>query len=201
VRTAGLVLLLAVVLLGPSMVSGVPSGLGDEANEGCLCHASTAAATVELDGLPEAYIANTTYDLVLTVTSTIEVNIDGYLGGFRIQASNGTFSYDTSMLQFLDGGLTHREAGAGQRVWTFNWTAPPVNDSRTDFVIHANAVNGNNAPSEDAWTTVRLVVPSVGFTGDLTPSEGIDGVSGTDRMVLAVGLLVLAGLLWTNLRP
>ena len=64
-----------------------------------------------------------------------------------------------------------------------------------------NAVNGNNAPTDDAWATLELVVPGQAYQGDLTPDEGIDGVSQTDRMLLVVGLVLIAGLLWAVARP
>ena len=69
------------------------------------------------------------------------------------------------------------------------------------LVIHGNAVNGNNAPTDDAWVTLELVVPGQAYEGDLTPDEGIDGVSQTDRMLLVVGLVLIAGLLWAVARP
>ena len=85
--------------------------------------------------------------------------------------------------------------------WTFTWTSPANNDSTTTFTVHGNAVNGNNAQTGDAWATLETVVPGVQYEGDLSPEEGIDGVSQTDRLVLVAGLLLILGLLWSVARP
>ena len=61
--------------------------------------------------------------------------------------------------------------------------------------------NGNNAPTGDAWTTLEVVVPGEAYTGPLTPDEGIDGVSSSDRVLLVVGLVLIAGLVWAVARP
>ena len=40
------------------------------------------------------------------------------------------------------------------------------------------------------------MVPGDAYEGDLTPDEGIDGVSQTDRMLLVVSLVLISGLVW-----
>ena len=44
-------------------------------------------------------------------------------------------------------------------------------------------------------------MPGEAYEGDLTPDEGIDGVSQSDRMLLMVGLALIVGLLWAVARP
>jgi len=41
----------------------------------------------------------------------------------------------------------------------------------------------------------------VAFKGPLEPNDGIDGVDASDKVLLAVGLAVLVGLLWVSARP
>ena len=48
---------------------------------------------------------------------------------------------------------------------------------------------------------MEFVLPGAMYEGDLLPDEGIDGVSQTDRLLLAVGLLLILGLLWSVARP
>ena len=188
-------------LLSNHAVVASPNGLGAEANEGCLCHTPEAAMQVQLSGLPEAYEANVSYTLTLEVISAIEAVDDRSQGGFRMLVSEGTIMYDNESIQSLDNGWTHTYNGSYQRTWTFTWTSPADNDSTTTFTVHGNAVNGNDAQTGDAWSTLETVVPGVLYEGDLSPEEGIDGVSQTDRIVLAAGLLLIFGLLWSVARP
>ncbi len=179
-----------------------PNGLGSEANEGCLCHTPDPSTRVSVAGLPEAFASNTTYDLTLTISSSIEPSANNSQGGFRWVVDEGQLSsVNNSTVQELDGGWTHTYEGSFLRTWGVQWTSPADNTTAANFVIHGNAVNGNNAPTEDAWATLELVVPGDAYEGDLTPNEGIDGVSQTDRLLLVVGLVLIAGLLWAVARP
>ena len=188
-------------LLVNQVVIASPNGLGAEANEGCLCHTAVDTTQVQLSGLPEAYEASTTYGLTLEVISSVEA-VDGRSqGGFRLLVSEGTMTYDNVSVQHLDNGWTQTNNGPYQRTWTLTWTSPANNDSTTTFTVHGNAVNGNNAQTGDAWATLETVVPGVQYEGDLSPEEGIDGVSQTDRLVLVAGLLLILGLLWSVARP
>lgn len=196
---------MAVVLLA-TMAStwavASPNGLGSEANEGCLCHTPDASTQVSVAGLPEAFESSTTYNLTLTISSPIEASVNNSQGGFRWVVDGGQLSVaNNSTVQELDGGWTHTYEGSFLRTWDVQWTSPADNTTAANFVIHGNAVNGNNAPTEDAWATLELVVPGQAYEGDLTPNEGIDGVSQTDRLVLMVGLVLIAGLLWAVGRP
>ena len=116
-----------VALLAPSTGVSSPNGVGDEANEGCLCHSPVDQTTVRLDGLPDVYERNTSYALSLSVENP-SVPSDGvYAGGFRILVSNGTLAMNTSLGQELGTGWTHTESGAGQRSWDLVWTSPANN--------------------------------------------------------------------------
>lgn len=193
-------LLLFLALTVPSTVLSLPSGVGVEANEGCLCHAPVDQTSVMLDGLPERYESNTSYTLTLTVENP-DVAEDGqYRGGFRVLVSNGTIAMNESKGQMIDGGWTQTEAGAHQRSWVMVWTSPSENNSRTDFTIHANAVNGNNAPTGDGWSSLDIAVAGTAFEGTLDPAKGIDGVGWSDKVLLVGGLVLILGLLWVSAR-
>jgi hypothetical protein len=176
--------------------------LGTEANEGCLCHAPEEGTVVELSGLPEAFASNTTYELTLTVVSPVVAMENRSQGGFRLLVDEGSVEVGNSTtVQQRDGGWTQTTNGSKFRSWAFEWRTPEVNDTAATFVVHGNAVNGNNAPTGDAWTTLEIVVPGEAYQGPLTPDEGIDGVSASDRVLLVVGLVLIAGLVWAVARP
>jgi hypothetical protein len=179
-----------------------PNGLGTEANEGCLCHAPEEGTVVELSGLPEAFASNTTYELTLTVVSPVVAMENRSQGGFRLLVDEGSVEVGNSTtVQQRDGGWTQTTNGSKFRSWAFEWRTPEVNDTAATFVVHGNAVNGNNGPTGDAWTTLEIVVPGEAYQGPLTPDEGIDGVSASDRVLLVVGLVLIAGLVWAVARP
>ncbi len=196
---AGVLLL---TVMASHWVLASPNGLGSEANEGCLCHTRDASTVVELRGLPEAFESTQNYNVTLVVSSSLVAVENASQGGFRLLVDEGGLVLDNnSLVQALDGGWTHTTEGSTMRSWNLVWQAPAENDTAATFVVHGNAVNGNNAPTGDAWSTLEVVVPGVAYDGDLVPREGIDGVSQTDRLILAVGLLALVGLLWSVGRP
>ena len=196
---AGVLLL---TVMASNWVLASPNGLGSEANEGCLCHTRDASTVVELRGLPEAFESTQNYNVTLVVSSSLVAVENASQGGFRLLVDEGGLVLDNnSLVQALDGGWTHTTEGSTMRSWNLVWQAPAENDTAATFVVHGNAVNGNNAPTGDAWSTLEVVVPGVAYDGDLVPREGIDGVSQTDRLILAVGLLALVGLLWSVGRP
>ncbi len=196
---AGVLLL---TVMASNWVLASPNGLGSEANEGCLCHSLDSSTIVEILGFPEAFEANQHYSLTLVVSSSIAVSENSSQGGFRLLVDEGELVLDNdSNVQELDGGWTHTYAGSALRTWDIVWQAPAENDTAATFVVYGNAVNGNNAPTGDGWSTLEAVVPGVAYEGDLIPKEGIDGVSQTDRWLLGIGLVVLVGLLWSVGRP
>jgi len=196
---------LAVVLLATTASTWAvasPNGLGSEANEGCLCHTPDASTQVSVIGLPEAFESNTTYDLKLTISSPIEPSANNSQGGFRWVIDEGQLSaVNNSTVQELDGGWTHTSEGSSLRTWNVQWTSPSDNTTAANFLIYGNAVNGNNAPTGDGWAVLEFVVPGDAYDGDLTPDEGIDGVSERDRVFLVVGLVLIFGLVWATARP
>lgn len=192
---------MVVCLTGVPTTPASPHGVGEEGNQGCQCHTEHPPLDVHLSGLPEAYGANTTYNLTLQLNSDLPIVENRSQGGFRMMATNGTLLFNGTEAQELDRGWTHREAGTYQRSWAFQWTSPLDNNSRTEFNIWANAVNGNQAPSGDEWSSLQVVVPGEGYQGDLSASDGIDGLSGTERLLLGAVLLAIAGLLWASIRP
>lgn len=196
IRSMGLFVTLAILLMLPS-VSSVPSGVGEGGNEGCLCHSRADSTDVSLVGLPSEYEANITYNVQLHLSSSIAVDEEHSQGGFRITVSNGSMMFNQSEAQYLDNGWTHTENGTYQRVWNFTWTSPTDNTSRSEFSVYGNAVNGNGQQTGDGWNEYSVVLPGTEYEGDLDQSPSIDGLDPFDKVLLAVGLCALVGMLWS----
>ena len=160
-----LFLVLMMLLAVPSM-NGQPQGIGASGDEGCYCHGGAADETVILvHGLPDRFNVSQTYEFSVEVHHpTIEPASGGAaIGGFRITVDNGALPVpaNASLAHVVDDGLTHTRAGAMERNWTFNWTAPDDPEARVAFSFVANAVNGNavgngNGNSGDAWNRIEL---------------------------------------------
>ena len=118
--------MLLVLLFAPS-ISSIPSGVGDMANEGCLCHGGISdATTVVISGLPEKFESNTTYNLSLEIESSINASKDSHQGGFRFFTKGGGVVQfeNASEVQQLNDGWTHELAGTYPCQWNLTLTSP-----------------------------------------------------------------------------
>jgi len=196
------VVVLVLALLSQFALSA-PSGIGKSANEGCLCHGDKDSdTTVKIQGLPESYESNTTYNFSITVESeTVAANPNGSIGGFRMLVVGGIITFDETagLIQELDDGWTHTELGNTLRSWNLSLTTPEDNASYVDLTVYGNAVNGNQASSEDAWNSLSFRIPGVGYDGDLL-SEQTDEFNPMDYTVGVVSMIALVGLLIVTLR-
>ena len=194
--------MLVLVFLAQVTVSA-PSGIGTSANEGCLCHGEKNAETqVEIQGLPESFESNTTYNFTIVVESqAIIANPNGSIGGFRMLVTGGSISFDEAdgLIQQLDDGWTHTDSGNMARSWNLSLISPEDNASYVDFTVYGNAVNGNQASSEDAWNSLSFRLPGVQYEGELL-SEQVDEFNPLDYTVGVVSMIVLVGLLIITMR-
>ena len=110
-----------------------------------------------------------------------------------------TFDESAGLVQELDGGWTHTESGNMVRSWNFSFASPEDNASYVDFTIYGNAVNGNQASSEDAWNSLTLRLPGVEYDGEIF-SDQADEFSLMDYTVGLVSMIALVGLLIITLR-
>lgn len=187
-RVIALAILLS--LIGNSQA--LPEGIGDRADDGCLCHGgSDDSTTVSLVGLPEMYNSSMEYNLTLTIESPVELN--EVQGGFRILISQGELIGEG--WQILDEGYTHTTEINDRRQWDAVWVAPEADDELATFVIHGNAVNGNGAVSDDEWNSITIAIPGPNYTGEVTTPE-ITGkeVTGVQLAVGAIGVIALLSL-------
>ena len=188
-----LALLFILVLAGQSYA--FPTGADDRGDNGCLCHGgSDESTTVTLSGLPEMYNASQEYNVTLTIDSPVEMN--DVQGGFRILVSHGELVGEG--WQIIDNGYTHSSDINDRRVWDAVWIAPEESDKLATFVIHGNAVNGNDEASGDEWNSQSIAVSGPDYTGDVTAPQlssspndfklAIGGIA----VALVLGLAILA---------
>jgi hypothetical protein len=186
--------MLLVLLFAPS-ISSLPSGVGEMANDGCLCHGGASEATVVfISGLPVEFESNTTYNLSLQIDSSIEPSQDSHQGGFRFNVQGGGMVQfeNTSEVQILEDGWTHDLAGTYQRQWNLTWTSPENSTEPVNFSLVGNAVNGNEQSDGDAWSLYDLSIPHV----DGPPVEEVmssqSDIGALDWTVFGAGLAALA---------
>ena len=183
-----LVLLLTLAII--SQVEALPTGIGDVGDNGCVCHgASTEETKVNLFGLPDVYNSSQTYNLTLTIESTVEANDPQ--GGFRILISHGEITGD---VQELEEGYTHSSSNNNQRTWEFNWTAPESDAELVTFIAHGNAVNGNGASSGDEWNSNSYAVPGPNYEGEVVTPITDDSVSSRQLAVGIIGIIAVLSL-------
>ena len=187
-RVIALAILLS--LIGNSQA--LPEGIGDRADDGCLCHGgSDDSTTVSLVGLPEMYNSSMEYNLTLTIESPVELN--EVQGGFRILISQGELIGEG--WQILDEGYTHTTEINDRRQWDAVWVAPEADDELATFVIHGNAVNGNGAVSDDEWNSITIAIPGPNYTGEVvTPELSTREISDIQIAVGVIGIIALFAL-------
>ena len=201
-RVKLLVLLLFITLFFASpLAKSIPSGVGDVANDGCLCHGGKSqSATVIIDGIPQQWIANSTYNMSIIINSTIEISQheNARQGGFRLMINNGTVIFEQSNhSQLINDGYTHTSEGNQFRQWNFSWTAPSSNDSVVTFVVHGNAVNSDEQSSGDAWNYYSYSAAGEGFSGVIDESPNYSNeIQNSEIALLVFAVISLAGLFY-----
>ena len=149
------VIALAILLSLIGQSQALPDGIGDRANNGCLCHGGADDTTsVNLSGLPEVYNSSVEYNLTLTIESPVESN--DVQGGFRIIISQGELIAEG--WQIMDDGYTHTSEINDRRQWEVVWVAPEADDELATFVVHGNAVNGNGNVNGDEWNSMSCLL-------------------------------------------
>ena len=186
------VIALAILLSLIGQSQALPNGIGDRANDGCLCHGGSDDTTIiNLSGLPETYNSSVEYNLTLTIESPVELS--DVQGGFRVIISQGELI--AQGWQVIDGGYTHTAEINDRRQWEVVWVAPEADDELAIFVVHGNAVNGNGNSNGDEWNSMSISIPGVNYTGEVTtPDVTGKEVNGIQLAVGAIGIMALLSL-------
>jgi hypothetical protein len=168
---------LAIVLLSLSITvvafkegpyPNVTGGFGDQSCH--LCHldnpVNAPGGSVEIVGVPPAYIAGRTYSITVRVQRE-----DVRRAGFEIAArfasgkqkgkQAGTWRIQDARAQLIPGAVDkaltfvqHNLAGSrtsteGMNQWTIEWTAPSPASAPVQFNVAANASNNDDSPLGD----------------------------------------------------
>ncbi len=200
-----LAILLFAVVLAPS-VQSYPTGITGAQDGGCSCHGGGVASSDVvpiLEGLPLELEAGATYTLNISFTggpSFSENTNPAALGGFHLWVSAGALApVDDTMVQVnADGSVTHTgegnaDTGQGndQRTWQVEWTAPT--DGGAKFILHANSVNGDGAPTGDAWNRLSVDVGP-------QPVEQASGLTVLASAILLMVVITLGCVIWVFYR-
>ena len=185
------VIALAILLSLIGQSQAFPNGIGDRADNGCLCHGGADDTTnVNLSGLPETYNSSMEYNLTLTIESPVESN--DVQGGFRVIISQGELIAEG--WQIMDGGYTHSSSNNNKRTWEFNWTAPESDEELVTFITHGNSVNGNGAPTGDEWNSNSYAIPGPNYDGEINAPIIENSPSPRQLAVGVVGIIAVLSL-------
>tara|TARA_B100001142_G_C14161380_1_gene588589 strand:+ start:152 stop:757 length:606 start_codon:yes stop_codon:yes gene_type:complete len=167
------------LLLSSTLVEALPSGVGEVANRGCLCHGGESAEVeILVNGFPEVYNSSETYNISFTIDAVIERAEDdsGREGGFRLLINGGEVDFEDES-QYLEGGWTHTNESNKQRNWSLTWVAPEQDNQLVSIKLFANAVNGGDAAGGDKWGAVELSVVGPNWTGEIQESSSRIGLT------------------------
>lgn len=163
-RNLAVLVLLSLALLAAPQFSAFPTGIqGGAVDNGCSCHGGNPDGAVQpmIDGIPEAYVAGTTYDITVSFTGGPTSAGAANQGGFNFRASEGTLTaVDATAVQISADGreATHSESGNDQTSWSLVWTAPAADGVDVTFTLLANSVNGDGASTGDAWNGAEAFI-------------------------------------------
>ena len=185
------------LLFSSTMVEALPSGVGEVANRGCLCHGGESAEVeVSVYGFPEVYNASETYNISFAIDAEIERAEDdsGRMGGFRLLINGGEVNFEDET-QYLEGGWTHTNESNKQRNWNLTWVAPEQDDKLVSIKLFANAVNGGDAAGGDKWRSVELSVVGSSWTGEISEPSSRIGLTTFEIAGVIASLSILLCLL------
>ena len=189
-------LLVVFSLLCTPHIIAYPTGIGEEADNGCLCHGiAEESVSINITGIPEKWESNTTYTISFSVSNN-DVNQDR--GGFRLLISDGELNYSSEKVQELDGGLTHTSNGSQQRNWSVIWTSPQNANKTVIFKLLVNAVNGDGTSNGDDWAMKEISVQGVDAK---TVQESVSGFAAAEYgglLVVVVGIAFLVKMMYSR---
>ena len=193
-RLSGVFLLILFSSLGLTVSQSFPTGVGESANNGCLCHGGAANSTeTTILGLPTIFESNEIFNLTLLVESSVQHSNESQ-GGFRLLVSGGEIQFaNSSQTQELENGWTHTAEGNTVRSWNFSWTSPSDNSTAVEFVAYGNAVNGNENSMGDKWDGYGVTVPGSTYAGELIQPNVDQSYSLTDYSIILAGLIAILG--------
>lgn len=168
---------------GPPLAhTGAPRIADRNAEPSCNtfgCHQGNpmnTSGTLEILGLPAVYDPGVVYPVTVRLTSIATQSSPTRRWGFEITGirlsdglAAGLFGSATLRVEAFNGRtyVTHQvddlHAGeSGPVEWTFNWTAPAVEEGDVSFHAAGNAANGNTTSTGDFIYTTSVTVMGPG---------------------------------------
>jgi len=141
-----LLAIIAIALIVTPQFQASPGGIGSTSDDsGCFCHTEDSGTEVSISGLPDTFNASAIYNLTITISNSdiAGATENANMGGFRLLIDGGTLDFDQTLVQVVEGGLTHTELGNDYRSWEVSWTAPADDTKVAEFILWGNAVNGD----------------------------------------------------------
>ncbi|MEE3083851.1 MAG: choice-of-anchor V domain-containing protein, partial [Candidatus Thermoplasmatota archaeon] len=157
---AATIVLATLLLLALPTHEGYSSGIHNQASNGCSCHYSGSAPTIN-HNFPTTYNGGQTYSIQISANG----GVSGSGGGFNVVVDKGSLStpgVGIMAVKVDSSGLSATHTTSSYRSWSFDWTAPSTGSGTVDVEIAVNTVNGNSASSGDAWTTSSITIPEPG---------------------------------------
>jgi len=185
------------LLFSSSLVEAFPSGIGQVADRGCLCHGGgSSEVTITVQGFPEIYNTSEKYNITFSINASIEraAEDSGRMGGFRLLVDGGQVEFEDDA-QYLENGWSHTNLSNEQRGWNLSWVAPQQDNELVSVSLFVNAVNGGDASSGDKWGLVELVVVGSNWTGVIPESFSQQGLTTLDIAIAIGAVSALLGLL------
>lgn len=165
------------------LTSSAPNGIGSAGDEGCSCHGGDVGVPnnysldFTLDGLPNNYTTNTTYNITITMQNgSFE---DQNANGFRMIASHGSIGVEMGdgNTHIMDGGATQTHDGMATNTWNLTWTSPATYDDSVNLsayvMVGNNNSGGGGGTAGDYWVGKHYTVsPTVQVSNETVPDEG-----------------------------
>lgn len=152
-RTSVLVMTLLLLLAGHvEVVDGKKNGKFNSSS-GCGCHSGGApSVTASLTGLPNAYVASTTYSLSIGMSSSPST------GGFNLAVNAGILSNPGSDAQVSSNGLQATHSGPNSHSWTVDWTSPSSGSGSIQFNLATVSGDGQSNTGGDGTGTLSTSI-------------------------------------------
>ncbi|MAR23365.1 MAG: hypothetical protein CMA49_06235 [Euryarchaeota archaeon] len=148
------ILLSAVVaMIALSPVIEANSGGKHFSSGGCGCHGGSSSSVVISENFPSTYNVGQTYSIQISVSG----GVSGTHGGFNVEVDKGSLATGgNSGVKVSGKSVTH--SNKANRVWNFDWTAPPSGSGTVSVGIAGMTANGASGTNGDAWRSTSISI-------------------------------------------
>jgi hypothetical protein len=152
-------LILPIIFAGLLVSKGFAHRNSAPSFECFVCHTATEPqkTTIKATGIPKVYEPGKTYNITLSVESTLK-SYGEVQGGFAAEATAGELiATDAKNTQLSNGIMTHTQEGSHYRKWSFSWKAPATKMD-AEIKVMVVAANGDFGAAGDAVTAELFII-------------------------------------------